>query len=272
MKNFIVNFKNFVKYSVSIIASREFAFIYCSIGTIAQISHTYFLINNISSLDGYFKILQALMLSVFISSSLLYFTAISDNENTKESRKIHMAVTLFTVIEILINIYYYSRHLLIDNLNNITINYIFDFIFAVIISCLIPVTIKLYSSHIRAKEWLAEIFSDEEISTNSGVISDEERQLLIDGFNESLNEIRESINKLESNQLSDEKLSEIKTNLINDLTTESDRLKQSVIGDFEKSSKLFLNQFENKVKGVMKQRQNDIKSVEQVEQNTDIIE
>lgn len=176
MKKHINNFKNSFKYSVSIIASREFAFIYCLLGTIGQIAHTYYLMNNISSLDGGWKVTQAIMLSVFISSSLLYFTAISDNADTKESKRIHFAVTLFTIIEILINIYYYSRHLILERLNTQQElgNYIFDFIFAILISCLIPVTIKLYSSHIRAKEWLEEIDNEGKEDINESITNTED--------------------------------------------------------------------------------------------------
>lgn len=154
MKNFIVKFRLSVRFVVSIITSREFAFIYCCLGTIAQIAHTFYLIENISSLDGFWKTTQAFLLAFFISSSLLYFTAIATDEDSDESRKIHRTITLFTIIEILINLYYYTRSLIITSDN--PSNNIFDYIFAVLISCLIPVTIKLYSSHIRAKEWFDE--------------------------------------------------------------------------------------------------------------------
>jgi hypothetical protein len=59
-------------------------------------------------------------------------------------------------------LYYYSRHLLIDA-EKIQI---FDFIFAILISTFIPVTIKLFGSHIRAKEWTEEI-SDKKINCES---------------------------------------------------------------------------------------------------------
>ena len=251
MKNYIVSFKNAVKYAVSIIASREFAFIYCTIGTIAQISHTYFLINNISSLEGFYRTLQALMLSIFISSSLLYFTAISDNAETKESRKIHLAVTLFMVIEILINVYYYSRHLLIDRLGDLSTQIVFDFIFAVIISCLIPVTIKLYSSHIRAKEWLDEIFADENPEPQQTESIDIARLTkLEDDFDEFI----QSYENRPANN-SDASLPEDLVNKITESTAEFDNHVQAAIekanndiqSSFKKNSELFFNQFENRI-------------------------
>ena len=82
------------------------------------------------------------MLSFFISSSLLYFVVIADNGESKESKRIRLSVNLFMIIEILINFYYYARHLIIDAEKV----QIFDFIFATLVSCLIPVTIKLYAS------------------------------------------------------------------------------------------------------------------------------
>lgn len=254
MKNYIVSFKNAVKYAVSIIASREFAFIYCTIGTIAQISHTYFLIDNISSLEGFYRTLQALMLSVFISSSLLYFTAISDNAETKESRKIHLAVTLFMVIEILINIYYYSRHLLIDRLGDLNTQTIFDFIFAVIISCLIPVTIKLYSSHIRAKEWLDEIFADETKEEVNLVEADYVNTEEFKELTEEFKQLQETVSKGYFENNSDASLPE---DLVNKLTmiddfdahvqTAIDKANNDIQSSFKKNSELFFNQFENRI-------------------------
>lgn len=265
MKKYITGFKNSVKYAVSIIASREFAFIYCLVGTIAQVSHTYFLINNISSLDGGWKMAQALMISIFISSSLLYFTAISDNAETKESRKIHMAVTLFTIIEILINMYYYSRHLLIDNLpelngGGITINYIFDFVFAIIISCLIPITIKLYSSHIRAKEWLEDVFGDEkqseildEIAINEKIVEymdpkiNELTGILEDFKQESLdrwNDFSSSIPKSTSNIDVDEIKQEL-SKTTDELLT---KVKSEISETYKSEADLFFKQFQNKLR------------------------
>lgn len=163
MKNAILNFKQYVRFLASIITSREFAVIYVLAGTLAQVAHTYYLTESISSLTGVWRTTQAVILSIFISSSLLYFTAIADDADTKESKRVHFAVTMFTIIEILINIYYYSRYLLIGQEEP----RIFDYIFAILISCLIPVTIKLYSSHIRAKEWVMDIEQDKKAFVGS---------------------------------------------------------------------------------------------------------
>ena len=197
MKKFILNFKAAIRFIVSIIVSRESAFLYCVLGTIAQISHTYFLVNSISSLDGNWKILQAVMIAVFISSSLLYFTAIADNSGIEEDeikmreyKKIIMAVNLFTVIEIIINIYYYTRHLIIDKIDAGQKYQIFDYIFAVLVSALIPITIKLYSSSIRAKDWISDIEHDKSALVSEDLVVNKDFEL----NQEQLNKIAEQIN------------------------------------------------------------------------------
>lgn len=147
-------FKQIIRFIVSVFASREFAFVYCIIGTLAQTAHTYYLVESISSLSGFARYFQSIGLSVFISSSLLFFTAIADNDEYNENySKTHLAVNLFMWIEIIINIYYYSKHLLIS----VPEPNWFDFIFGGIVSCLIPITIKLYAGIIKAKEWSDEI-------------------------------------------------------------------------------------------------------------------
>lgn len=180
MSSTIQKFKLFIRFIVSIFASREFGFVYCIIGTLAQTAHTYFLVNSVSSLEGFWKYFQAFGLSIFISSSLLFFTAIADNdEDSPDYRKIHLAVNLFMIIEIIINLYYYAAHLIINTNGTgsewLTFEYrnIFNFIFAILISCMIPVTIKLYAGIIQAKEWF-ESFETDEVKINQTNIDSEE--------------------------------------------------------------------------------------------------
>ena len=115
MKEIIQKFRSIIRFMATIFASREFAFVYCLIGTAAQVAHTYFLTSSISSFTGWFGVIQATGVSFFISSSLLFFISISDGTTSKENRRITWAINIFMIIEILINIYYYSRHLLIDS-------------------------------------------------------------------------------------------------------------------------------------------------------------
>lgn len=190
--NKIEKFKNLIRFIVSIFASREFAFVYCIIGTLAQTAHTYYLIESVSSLEGWGKIFQAIGLSIFISSSLLFFTAIADNDETnKDYRRIHLAVNLFMFIEIIINLYYYASHLIIktDSIE------IFDFIFAILVSCLIPVTIKLYAGIIQAKEWF-ESFKENNMENNDNNVQDSNVQKTINDLQEHIKVLEEEMVKI----------------------------------------------------------------------------
>lgn len=234
--SFIAKFKTGIRFVVSIFASREFGFVYCLIGTLAQIAHTYFLVTNISSLTGGWKTAQAMAISVFISSSLLFFTAIASNDESKDSRRIHLAVNLFMVIEILINFYYYSRHLLLDNANV----QIYDFVFGVLVACLIPVTIKLYAGLIQAKEWLEE-FSGK---SNESVPEKELQSLIEKTVSEQLSHIVLP----EQEYVSDEHIREIAKQLF---TNVQDEIDERVAKSFQQNSEIFLRQFENKLRYII---------------------
>lgn len=234
--SFIAKFKTGIRFVVSIFASREFGFVYCLIGTLAQIAHTYFLVTNISSLTGGWKTAQAMAISVFISSSLLFFTAIASNDDSKDSRRIHLAVNLFMFIEILINFYYYSRHLLLDNANV----QIYDFVFGVLVACLIPVTIKLYAGLIQAKEWLEE-FSGK---SNESVPEKELQSLIEKTVSEQLSHIVLP----EQEYVSDEHIREIAKQLF---TNVQDEIDERVAKSFQQNSEIFLRQFENKLRYII---------------------
>lgn len=234
--SFIAKFKTGIRFVVSIFASREFGFVYCLVGTLAQIAHTYFLVTNISSLTGGWKTAQAMAISVFISSSLLFFTAIASNDDSKDSRRIHLAVNLFMVIEILINFYYYSRHLLLDNANV----QIYDFVFGVLVACLIPVTIKLYAGLVQAKEWLEE-FSGK---SNESVPEKELQSLIEKTVSEQLSHIVLP----EQEYVSDEHIREIAKQLF---TNVQDEIDERVAKSFQQNSEIFLRQFENKLRYII---------------------
>lgn len=224
--NRIEKFKNIIRFIVSIFASREFGFIYCIIGTLAQCAHTYYLVESVSSLNGFGKSFQAWGLSIFISSSLLFFTAIAQgkdeygNYESHSDKRIHLAVNLFMWIEIIINLYYYAAHLLLTNGIFVAENaHWFDFIFAIIISCMIPVTIKLYAGIIQAKEWL-EMLSKQEPN--------------------NIENTQELVTKAELVHELVNQLDDFKTQILEDVKNESNKV-------FEQGTEKFLNDFENKV-------------------------
>lgn len=244
------------------IISREMAFIYCVLGTVAQVAHTFYLLESISSLNGSWKVFQAVLLSIFISSSLLYFVAIADNkdeseEGIKEYKKVILAVNLFTVIEILINIYYYSRHLIIDNVSY----QIFDFVFAILVSCLIPITIKLYSSSIRAKSWIAE-FEDApktisiDMETSNFMTHDDFVEMLkptITNFEESIS----NLDMFNANNFDQTKIDQIVNEKLDNLTEDIDK---RIEASYANNQDLFLKQFENKAKIISQDYLTNLKS------------
>lgn len=252
MKNFIFKFKKLIRFIVSVFASREFAFIYCLIGTTTQVTHTYFLTYAISSFSGNFQHIQATLVSFFISSSLLYFVAIADNSGTKESKKIHLAINIFMVIEILINFYYYTRHLILDAENV----QIFDFVFAILISCLLPVTIKLYANTIQAKSWISEMEVDEsqDISAPSSSptpSSADIEQLVESAIDLKLESFKDELLTIAKESTNYEEIyQKTKDSIINSLDADISRI-------FEKNQSLFLSQFENKCKVFIKKQLTD---------------
>lgn len=283
MKRFVNWFKRVIRFAVAIFASREFAFIYCLVGTVAQVTHTYFLTSSISSFTGNFKIAQAILISFFISSSLLYFVAIAEDKRldngkrTKESKRIFLAVNIFMIIEILINFYYYTRHLVIDSEQV----QVFDFIFAVLVSCLLPVTIKLYANSIRAKEWLVEFDEQEKDfkleESNEHIIRLEQIENYIDEQRNSAFDFKGHVDKLFSNWLKDNNLDvalpenlsqqlqdivktyvddgsmftpEVLSKILNEI---KDGIDTDIYDIFSKNQKLFLQQFENKCQSYINQ-------------------
>lgn len=257
----IFEFKRLIRFFVSIFASREMGFIYCLIGTITQVAHTYFLTSEISSFGGWWKVAQAVLLSTFISSSLLYFVVISDNSDTKESKRIHLAINIFMFIEIVINLYYYSRKLIIDAQEM----EIFDFIFAILVSCLIPVVIKLYAGLIQAKEWFEEFAKDknEKIENNNVELNAEIQNQIkslqekILSFDEINNKVDSFIEEVKSSKIDKEIIKELVINEFDKITGDyRSKLNSQMAESFERNSSMFLQQFENKLKMLLRQYDN----------------
>jgi len=109
---------------------------------------------------------------------------------------------------------------------------IFDFIFAVLVSCLIPVTIKLYASLIRAKEWMQEI--------DGNTINNVNQNYSIQGPQGPKGD-RGEIDKEELNDLIKSEISELKSSILSDMDSDISEV-------FQKNQQLFLTQFENRCK------------------------
>lgn len=242
MKKIMINFKLSVKFLVTLITSREFAFIFVMCGIVAQISHTYFLVESISSLEGWYKTFQATLIAIFISASLLYFVSIAPKrdpdgiEVDENVIKILTAITVFTIIEVIINLFYYTKHLLLDENNNYHSEKLIDFVFGAMVSCLIPYTIKLYSSQIRAKEWVNE-FSDEF----------ESKPITVSEVEEALNEkLGEFDTKFEEKlQIVDDKVSNGIEKIDNAYGKNQDKFMTQFSAKLENEGKKILKNLEN---------------------------
>lgn len=262
MKDFLIKFKKIIQFLVSVVASREFAFIYCVLGTIAQTAHTYYLLDGISSLTGWWKIGQSILLSFFISSSLLYFTAISDsNDKSPTGKRVLNAVMLFMWLEIIINLYYYSKHIVIETISKNQQPDYYQLGFGILIACIIPITIKLYSSQIRAKEWIDMDFNIVENKVDDNIVTElfeninliASRQNNIDGeinkFNEHLSNLPEQTDyDLGTNP------KEYINNSVNEaITNNMSKINDEIEKSFNKQTDLFTKQFENKMKLMVSQ-------------------
>jgi hypothetical protein len=71
------------KSIVNIIDSNIVSLIICVLGVLAQLIHSYYLLEMISPLSVVVRIIESLILSIFISGGLLLFTIKSGNVNNK---------------------------------------------------------------------------------------------------------------------------------------------------------------------------------------------
>ena len=161
-------------------------------------------------------------------------------------------------LEIVINLYYYSKHIIIDT-NNYNTNNLFQLAFGVLIACIIPVTIKLYSSQIRAKEWL-----DLDNDNNSKQLNKDDD--LVKEIFENINLIAKRTNEIDNNI--DERLANIIDlgtnpknyidNQIQEIFNDNlEKINTSIENSFNKHSELSLKQFENKLKMILQENQNN---------------
>ena len=145
----------------------------------------------------------------------MYFVSISDSSDEEsEQKRIRRAVNLFMVMEILMNMYYYCQHLIIKA----ETMRVFDFIFGTIISCLIPVTIKLYSNSIKAKQWIQEIESRQtndteninqpNLSQEPGLSKSDVQEIVNITVEEKIKEVEIPINKEQVQKTIEEVLDE----------------------------------------------------------------
>lgn len=135
-------------------ASREAAAIFVLMGVISQFSHVYFITYEISSLEGIWRILQAIVMSLFFSCGLSYFIlkGVKDDDYSDDNIRTKKLIVLFTWIEASINFAYWGGHLIYDPyMAGTPINW-FQFAISIPFAVLIPVLLKAYGFSILVME------------------------------------------------------------------------------------------------------------------------
>ena len=128
------------------------------------------------------------------------------------------------------------------------------------ISCLIPITIKLYSSFIRAKEWLIDIEHNKDALQSTDLLESqndlsEEKMVelikpLIENFEKELSDLKNIDN------LNQEKIDILFENKIKQLNVD---IEKQISSSYQKNQDLFLKQFDNKIKVLTEKYINQIK-------------
>lgn len=140
------------------LASRESGFIFALLGVLVQASHTWFISYELSSFDGFLRLVQAGLMAFFLSAALLYFTLKSSDDDSDAAKRYRTIVWWFAIIECVINLYYWAQHLVVEPWPNAQWS---RFIIAVPFSVLLPFTLKAYSSEVRTDDFSEEDDEDE---------------------------------------------------------------------------------------------------------------
>lgn len=136
------------------VASRESASIFVLLGIISQFAHVYFMTYQLSSLDGYWRILQAIVMSIFFSCGLAYFIlgGVKEGDESSENLRRKKLILVFTWVEIFINLMYWGNHLLwTPYAEGAKIDW-FSFATAIPFAVLIPILLKAYGFSINVYE------------------------------------------------------------------------------------------------------------------------
>lgn len=136
------------------LASRESAAVFVLLGIISQFSHIFFITFEISSLEGYFKIIQAVIMSIFFSCGLAYFIlgGVKEGDESKENLRRKKLILAFTWVEAFINLAYWGNHIVYEPyVAGNPINW-FQMAMAIPFAILIPILLKAYGFSILVYE------------------------------------------------------------------------------------------------------------------------
>lgn len=169
-------------------ASRSMAFVLAVLGVITQIFHNIFLAWEVSAFTSFSRYVVTTLIAFVISSTLLYYTLLSDPEKETDYKRENF-IKLFFGFEVYINIMYYAFKLFMkeyqnfgDMCNNADWTRMF---IALPFAIMIPYTIKMYAGEIKVNipEEGEEIYMDEELSDKLRKVSEKVEKVDNDALN-----------------------------------------------------------------------------------------
>lgn len=139
---------------IRIFKNPTLAFIIMTLGTVGQSFHTFYIVKQINLFTGLFSIISSIILAVFFSSGLLYFSvkqgiANSIKDHVNED-KYSRAANTFQVLETFINLFYWSYKILYNTeTNTFDFSDWFTLIAAIPLAIGLPAVLRFYAGEIK---------------------------------------------------------------------------------------------------------------------------
>jgi hypothetical protein len=146
----------FLNSTIKSIASPRAGFLFALLGTITQTTHTWFIALQFSSFTGAGAVLQAAVMSLFLSGGLLYYIVKTGQATAfADKMKYNKIANLFMALEIFINLFYWCQKIvfnpwLVENAYDTIVWH--ELTVAIPFSILIPVILKTYGGEINFNE------------------------------------------------------------------------------------------------------------------------
>lgn len=131
------------------LAGKEAGLVFAISGVIVQSWHTFFITYELSSLQSWQRVVQAIIMAFFISSGLLYFTLKTSDHDSAKARRGRRMVLTFAIIESIINLWYWSAKLVIKVWPNPDW---FAYVIALPLSIMLPIILKAYGGEVNVFE------------------------------------------------------------------------------------------------------------------------
>jgi len=106
--------RSFILRCAKFLASRDAGFLFACVGVLVQAWHSYLTVLSISALEGWQKQVQAMLMALFLSGPLLYFTLKAGDRDEKKAKKYWRLVNTFAIVDAFINTWYYVNKIIIQ--------------------------------------------------------------------------------------------------------------------------------------------------------------